>query len=469
MPTPSPSANAHSLITWQTIRPSTSPGASSTQAVCLPSVAKKRSAASAAATPCCQVPVSARPAASRRAAAARGIRRRRRRGRARRASRPRSRSPADRPRAGPRAPRRLWRSRISSGGWRSPASSGSSTSQPACAAASRSSIASGVAPGDHDDALAAARRQRLRVGCPVGVGTARVVVVAPAGLAARPARSDELDRHLRRAPARLAEALLVERARDVEADVDPDQVGQLERAHPEAAVHPADPVDLLDRRDPLLEQPLCLRAPNGRLQRLTRKPGPSTASITTLPIASPVARASARASSEDSSPATTSSSRISGAGLKKCIPTTRSGRLAALAIAVTSSEEVFVASTHSSETTSSDSCLEQLLLELEALGGGLDHELARRQVARARRAGSSRSAAAVASSSLQRPRSAPRSRWPLICSSPALERLGERVVQQRPRPGQAGELGDPGAHRAGAGDADRVRALRRPLGRGRAR
>src|SRR5947199_400659 len=48
LPTPSPRANAASLITWQTILPSTSPGASCTQVVCLPIVAKKRSAASAA-------------------------------------------------------------------------------------------------------------------------------------------------------------------------------------------------------------------------------------------------------------------------------------------------------------------------------------------------------------------------------------------------------------------------------------
>ena len=38
-------------------------------------------------------------------------------------------------------------------------------------------------------------------------------------------------------------------------------------------------------------------APNGRPQRLTRKPGPSAATITRLPIASPVARASASARS----------------------------------------------------------------------------------------------------------------------------------------------------------------------------
>ena len=90
--------------------------------------------------------------------------------------------------------------------------------------------------------------------------------------------------------------------------------------------------------------------PKGRLQRLTRNPGPSVARITVLPIARPVASASASAASEERRPAITSTSAISGAGLKKCIPTTRSGRVAPAAIPVTGSEEVLVASTHSAET-----------------------------------------------------------------------------------------------------------------------
>ena len=40
---------------------------------------------------------------------------------------------------------------------------------------------------------------------------------------------------------------------------------------------------------------------------------------------------------------------------------------------------------------------------------------------------------------------------------PALERFGNRIVQEGPRPGERRELRDPGAHRAGAGDADRFR------------
>ena len=43
---------------------------------------------------------------------------------------------------------------------------------------------------------------------------------------------------------------------------------------------------------------------------------------------------------------------MTGGGLKKCIPTTRSGAGTAAAIAVTSSEEVLLASTHRSPTIS---------------------------------------------------------------------------------------------------------------------
>jgi hypothetical protein len=58
------------------------------------------------------------------------------------------------------------------------------------------------------------------------------------------------------------------------------------------------------------------------------------------------------AASPDRSPATTSTSFMTGAGLKKCMPTTRSAPGTPAAISVTLSEEVFVASTQSSRTTS---------------------------------------------------------------------------------------------------------------------
>ena len=109
------------------------------------------------------------------------------------------------------------------------------------------------------------------------------------------------------------------------------------------------------------DRSLSASRPQGRLQRLTRNPGPSTASITRLPIASPQARATASARSEDSAPATTSSSAISGGGLKKCMPTTRSGWVAAGASAVTSSDEVLLASTQSAPTISESSAKSRCL------------------------------------------------------------------------------------------------------------
>src|SRR5438477_160862 len=80
---------------------------------------------------------------------------------------------------------------------------------------------------------AAAGAWRFRVGRTVLA--VRVVVVAAAALAPETAGGDHPHRDRRRPPPRLAEALLIERARHLEPNVDPDQVHQLERAHPEAA------------------------------------------------------------------------------------------------------------------------------------------------------------------------------------------------------------------------------------------
>ena len=52
---------------------------------------------------------------------------------------------------------------------------------------------------------------------------------------------------------------------------------------------------------------------------------------------------------------TSSTSFCTGAGLKKCIPTTRPGRRVAAQISVTESDEVFVARIASGRTTSSSS------------------------------------------------------------------------------------------------------------------
>ncbi len=108
---------------------------------------------------------------------------------------------------------------------------------------------------------------------------------------------------------------------------------------------------------------------------------------------------------------------------------------------------------------------EQLALELQPLRHGLDHQLGGGELGRARRPA-------------HRPRLRGRRR---IARQPAAldaarerggdalgsrrERRGHRVVQQRPGPGAAGQLGDPGAHRAGAEDARSSAAARRSLQR----
>ena len=86
---------------------------------------------------------------------------------------------------------------------------------------------------------------------------------------------------------------------------------------------------------------------NGRATRFTMKPGVSRTRTGSFPMASARAMAAWIAASPEASPSTTSTSRIAGTGLKKCMPTTRSARPARAPICVTESAEVLVASTTS--------------------------------------------------------------------------------------------------------------------------
>ena len=94
---------------------------------------------------------------------------------------------------------------------------------------------------------------------------------------------------------------------------------------------------------------------SGISTRLTTKPGVSWQRIGVLPIRSPSVNAVSKGSSSVSSARTISTSGINGAGLKKCMPTTRSGVDVAAAISVTESADVFVASTASGRQTRSSS------------------------------------------------------------------------------------------------------------------
>ena len=101
------------------------------------------------------------------------------------------------------------------------------------------------------------RRRRIRV--PVGP-ILRILVPAAAGLPSEPAGGDHARLQRARPPARLTEGELRERLGDLEAHVDSHQVHELEGAHGEAPAEAADAVDLLVAGHPLLEQPQRLPA-----------------------------------------------------------------------------------------------------------------------------------------------------------------------------------------------------------------
>ena len=300
------------------------------------------------------------------------------------------------------------------------------------AASARSPRAIAPAPVDRDAMpVAAAGLGRLRV-----VGPVRVVgVVVPAAprLSAEPSGGHHPRLERARPPARLAEATARRTScATSKPDVDPHEVHQLERAHPEAAAEPADAVDLLVRGHPLLEQPQRLarrtgarsgsrgsRARRSRRSRACPSPRPSRGRP----------RAPARRSA---SAAITSSSRISGGGLKKCMPTTFSGCAAAPASEVTRIDDVFVASTVS---VAAD------LREAARTARASARAAPARPRSRARTAARSSSESATRSRPApaarprrsQRPRSAPRCERLRDALDAALERLGNGSCRHRRR------------------------------------
>ena len=121
----------------------------------------------------------------------------------------------------------------------------------------------------------------------------------------------------------------------------------------------------------------------GTSRRFTTKPGVSAAATGTLPQASPKALASAKTSSLVCLARTTSTSFMSWTGLKKCRPTMRCGRPEAVPISPIEKDEVLLAKIVVGLQTPLSS-LEELLLDVEVLDDGLDHEVAVGQVLEAR-------------------------------------------------------------------------------------
>ncbi len=131
------------------------------------------------------------------------------------------------------------------------------------------------------------------------------------------------------------------------------------------------------------------------------KPGLSLARIGVRPMREPTSVVAARASSLESAVATTSTSFISAGGLKKCMPTTRSGPGVSAAIAVTGSEEVLLARIVSGPQASA-SAANSLRFSSRSSGAA---SITRSHSPRSSRLGAAptRPLAASASSSLHRP------------------------------------------------------------------
>ncbi len=179
-------------------------------------------------------------------------------------------------------------------------------------------------------------------------------------------------------------------------------------------------------------------------------PGVAAAWTTCLPQ-SPASRVTAAATAGSvARPLTTSTSRITGAGLKKCMPTRRPGWMSPAAIAVGDSDEVLVASTQPGD----DQHLqvgEQGLLDGQVLGYRLDHAFRVGQLAEFRgRPQPQAVRIAVEAAPGDQPR------------DPALHR-GDRpaggalhgVVHRDRVAGHGGDLDDAGAHGPGPDDRDR--------------
>ena len=182
---------------------------------------------------------------------------------------------------------------------------------------------------------------------------------------------------------------------------------------------------------------------NGIRIRFETNPATSRASTGSLPTS----RASATivaAVSSDVSARITSTSRITGTGLKKCMPTTRPGRPVAAASVAIGIELVFDARMAPSGKTLVGAA-EQLLLDGRVLDDRLDHELGRNEVADRRDARQRLVRIRAALGGQLHEARVHRLARPL-------ERLRRRVVQRDPPPGGGHDLRDAAAHLAGADD-----------------
>ena len=134
------------------------------------------------------------------------------------------------------------------------------------------------------------------------------------------------------------------------------------------------------------------------------------------------ATASSNASGEVSGERTTSTSFMSGTGLKKCRPTKRSARLVVAAISVIDSDEVLEAKIACGGAGGVEG-LEDLALGVEVLDHHLDHEVAVAEVLERRSCPSSRPRTSALRSAVTLPFSTPLARKRLDLAQALLQEL----------------------------------------------
>ena len=190
------------------------------------------------------------------------------------------------------------------------------------------------------------------------------------------------------------------------------------------------------------------------------KPGVSAATTGVLPIRrARYATVSVTAGSVIG-PGITSTSAISGTGLKKCMPMTRAGCAVAEAMRATASELVLVARMVPATATASR---RRNASRLRSRSSGI----ASITISATARPSSmadvpSRPTAATSPSSVSWPFSTLRARNPPMRSMRPIGRAGHRIVEQHLEPCLRGNLGNARAHRAGPEDADRRDLVHRP-------
>ena len=183
---------------------------------------------------------------------------------------------------------------------------------------------------------------------------------------------------------------------------------------------------------------------------------PARSPTTTGSLPSRRARATASSTTDGSvtTVRTTSTSRCTGAGLKKCSPTTRPGSRVDAAISATDRLEVFVARIAAGSHDRVEPA-EDLALEVQPFRDGLDHELRGGQVVERGGEADRGPSSCLRSSPASLPRATARDVERSTSARPCSTRAASASTATTSRPDAGQYLGDARAHRPQPDDPDR--------------